>query len=52
MVIEMDLSAEADFERLFDGQQILEGSGGIAFHFLDGYRQNGAVHTDFMVTRR
>ena len=44
-------AAEADFERLFDGQQILERGGGIAFDFLDGYRENRPVHTDLMVTR-
>jgi hypothetical protein len=29
----------------------LKRSGGIALHFLDGYREDGAVHTNFMVTR-
>jgi hypothetical protein len=29
----------------------LERSGGIAFDFLDRYRKDGPVHTDFMVTR-
>ena len=44
--------AKADLEGLFDGQQVLEWGGGIAFDFLDRYRENGAVHTDFMVARR
>ena len=43
--------AQANFERIFDGQQVLECRGGIAFDFLDGYGEDGPVHTDFMVTR-
>ena len=43
--------AEADFERLFDGQQVLERRGGIALDLLDGDCQDGPVHTDFMVAR-
>ena len=44
-------TAQADFERLFDGQQVLKRGGGIAFDFLDGYGENRPVHTDLMVTR-
>jgi hypothetical protein len=44
--------AEADFERFFDGQQVLNWRGGIAVDFLDGYCEDGPVHTGFMVTRQ
>ena len=43
--------AEANFQRLLHGQQILESGVGVAFDLLDGYREDGSVHTDLMVTR-
>jgi len=37
--------AQANFEGVFDGQQVLEGSGGVAFDFADRNCQNTPVHS-------
>jgi hypothetical protein len=40
------LAVQADFERFFNGQQILKGGGGLAVSFLHRNCEDAAAHTE------